>query len=109
MGNVMNNLPHTLDAEGLSVLLYKSVATILRDVTRDKDHVRQPPHIKSGKKPIWLTQVVFAWMEGKSCESVVIKVEFGLKSTPAPVRPALPVRRSFAEGLMIASGFTETK
>ncbi len=105
----MSNLPHTLDAKGLSVLLYKSVATILRDVTRDKNHERQPPHIKFGKKPIWLTQVVFAWMEGKSCESVSIKIEFDLKSTSVAVRPVLPARRTLAEDLMIASGYAETK
>lgn len=109
MGSVMNNLPVTLDAKGLSVLTHRSVATILRDVTRDKNHDRQPPHIKSGKKPIWFTHVVLTWLAGKSCESVSIKIEFDLKSTSAAVRPVLPARRTLAEDLMIASDYAETK
>lgn len=104
----MNNLPVTLDAKGLSVLTHRSVATILRDVTRDKNHDRQPPHIKSGKKPIWFTQVVLTWLAGKSCESVSIKIEFDHKITPA-IRTTLPARRTLAEDLMIASGYAETK
>ena len=99
----MRNLPLTLDADGLAVLLYKSVATILRDVTRDEKHERQPPHIKVGKKPIWLTQVVFAWMEGRSSDQVTIKIEFDLKPDSTAAKFAPPARRTLTEDLMAAS------
>jgi hypothetical protein len=79
------------------------VSTILRDVTRDKKHERQPPHIKAGKKPIWLTQVVFAWLEGKSSKSITIKIEFDLKPISTVARPTPPAMRSLAEDLMAAS------
>ena len=99
----MSNLPYTLDAELLATLLYKEVSTILRDVTRDKDHKRQPPCFKAGKKPIWLTQVVFAWMAGKLSDQVTIKIEFDTPPTSAAARPAPPAIRSIAEDLLAAS------
>lgn len=98
----MNNLPHTLNAEGLSVLLYKSVATILRDVTRDKNHKRQPPHFKIGKKPLWITQVVLDWIADKSSVPVTIKIEFSSASKQIPGK-SLPQVRSLTDDLMTAS------
>lgn len=69
------SLPYTLDAKGLVALLHKKESTILKDVTRNPGSL--PPFIKVGKKTIWLTQVVFDWLAGKSSEPVVIKIEIG--------------------------------
>lgn len=101
----MNKLPLTLDALGLAALLHKSEKTILRDVTRDKKHESQPPHIKAGKKPIWLTQVVIAWMEGRSSEPVTIKIEIGAVPSPSPTFFSPPPMRSIADDLMSAAGW----
>lgn len=98
MSNI--NLPLTLDAKGLSVLMHKAESSILRDVTRDKENRRQPPHIKTGKKPIWFSEVAVNWLAGRSSELVTIKIEFYLKPTAA--RSAPPVMRSIAEDLMVA-------
>lgn len=75
----------------------------MRDVTRDKKHERQPPHIKAGKKPIWLTQVVFAWLEGKSSKSITIKIEFDFKPASVDARSAPPVLGTLGDDLMAAS------
>lgn len=99
----MSNLPHTLDAAAVAALLYKTVETVERDVTRDKEHKRLPPHFKIGKKPLWLTQVVLAWMEGKSSEPVTIKIEFApdqLKPAPTTFIPSI---RPLAEELMAST------
>lgn len=96
-------LPYTMDAEFLATLLFKEVSSILRDVSRDKKHERQPPHIKAGKKPIWLTQVVFAWMEGKSSEPVIIKIELDLKPNSTAARSTPPATQSLTEILMSVS------
>lgn len=95
--------PPTLDAKGLAALLYKSEATILRDVTRSPGSL--PPFIKVGKKTIWLTQVVFDWLAGKSSEPVTIKIEIGSSAASQSVGlknrpPAIP---SLAEMMMSAS------
>lgn len=96
---MMNKLPFTLDALGLSALLHKSVKTVLRDVTRDNKHERQPPHIKAGKKPLWLTEVVFAWMEGRSSAPLIIKIDI-VGPAFSSVGSFPPARRTIAEDLM---------
>lgn len=97
----MSNLPCTLDAQGLAVLLHKSVSTILRDVTRNPKSL--PPFIRVGKKAIWLTQVVFDWLAGKSSEPVTIKIEIGSSAASAGQKNRPPMMPSLAEMMMSAS------
>lgn len=95
----MSNLPYTLDAKGLAALLHKKELTILRDVTRNPGSL--PPFIKVGKKTIWLTQVVFDWLAGKSSEPISIKIEIGsAASVGQKNRP--PMIPSIAEMMMSA-------
>lgn len=90
--------PPTLDAKGLAALLCKSEATILRDVTRNPDNL--PPFVKVGKNTIWITEVVWNWLAGKSSKPITIKIEIG-SSVSQKNRP--PVMPSLAEMLMAAT------
>lgn len=98
----MSNLPCTLDAKGLAALLHKSESTILRDVSRSPGSL--PPFIKAGKKTIWLTQVVFDWLSGKSSEQVTIKIEIGSSTMVVGQKNRPPIMMpSLAEMMMSAS------
>lgn len=92
--------PPTLDAKGLAALLYKSEKTILRDVTRSPENL--PPFIKVGKGTIWITEVVWNWLAGRSSKSLKIEISFTPTSMPPANRP--PAIPSIAEMLLSASG-----
>ena len=59
------SLPPTLNARSLAKLLapllYKSESTILRDISRNPLSL-PPPIRKSGKRKIWDTNEVLAWL-----------------------------------------------
>lgn len=76
-------LPPTLDAAGLANLLPLRESTILRDVSHPRRVDNLPPHIRLGKKNIWLAPVALRWMagEGQSLEYLGISV--------APIPPLL--------------------
>lgn len=77
---ILESLPHTLDAEGIAKILYKSVKTILRDISR-RPH-KLPPFTKVGNKAIWVTSDVFQWL-GCSC------VEMNIKTNNPPTLKSL--------------------
>lgn len=94
--------PPTLDAKGLAALLYKSEATILRNVTRSPENL--PPFLKVGKNTIWITEVVWNWLAGKSSKPITIKIEIGSSTTLVSQTNHPPVMPSLAEMLMAAAG-----
>lgn len=91
--------PPTLDAKGLAALLFKSETTILRDVTRSPENL--PPFVKVGKNTIWITEVVWNWLAGKSSKPITIIIEIGSSTTSQKNCP--PVMPSLAEMMMSAS------
>lgn len=97
----MSNLPCTLDAKGLAALLHKSESTILRDVTRSPENL--PPFVKVGKNTIWITEVVWNWLAGKSSEPISIKIEIGSSAASVGQKNRLPAMPSLAEMMMSAS------
>lgn len=94
--------PPTLNAKGLAALLCKSEATILRNVTRSPENL--PPFVKVGKNTIWITEVVWNWLAGKSSEpvTITIKIEIGSAASVGQKNrpPAMP---SLAEMMMSAT------
>lgn len=95
------NQPPTLDAKGLAALLYRSEKTILRDVTRSPENF--PPFVKVGKKTIWISEVVWNWLAGKSSKPITIKIEIGSSITSASQKNRPPPMPPLAEMIMAAT------
>lgn len=66
---VLGALPLTLDDVGLASLLDLSLGTIKRNVSRSPRSL--PPHIRTGKKILWLTVVVLAWQKNEDLPSSI--------------------------------------
>lgn len=93
--------PPTLDAKGLAALLCKSEATILRNVTRSPENL--PPFVKVGKNTIWITEVVWNWLAGKSSKPITIKIEIGSSITSVSQKNRPPPMPPLAEMIMAAT------
>lgn len=100
---MISSLPPSLDAAGLAGLLYMSEETIKRNVTRSPKLL--PPFVPLGKGHIWLTPVVYSWMEKRMSEPVIFKIEFVSSSINSESGgPQPPKMRSLAEDLMPLNG-----
>jgi predicted DNA-binding transcriptional regulator AlpA len=78
--------PLTIDADGLSTLLGRRAATIRADLSRRPWTL--PPAIKVGRRTLWLTETVLAWL--KSHERAATPPQ---KTAPREMPAALPPRR----------------
>ena len=94
MNKILKSLPPTLDALGLSKLLYVSVNTVLRDINR-RPH-KLPPFRKVGNKAIWVTLEVFKWL---GCSCITLQIE----------NNDLPEIKSIGQSLLDASENNQVK
>lgn len=87
-------LPPTLDAKGLSKLLYKSPSSLLRDINRRP--LSLPPFKKIGRKTVWVTANVFRWL---GYDGPFITIESN----------SLPPIKSLGESIAEANGNSKKK